>query len=230
LSDGVFVDVSDGAPPRGLSFRLDAPRLRWWWSADLYRLHGYEPGSVVPNLDLLLEHTSERDRDRVERAFAAAHERGRPFVERSTLRPARGGVVDVALAGAVERTQQGEVTAVLGVVVPEHEPRRATAAITVLAYLQDQTVHLREAMRGRELIGRAKGMIQLMARCDEDTAWAVLVRVSQTTNRKVVDVAAELVHTLPGQRPMTPALWQALRMARDTARKAATDRSPDPRH
>lgn len=39
------------------------------------------------------------------------------------------------------------------------------------------------------------------------------MRVSQTSNRKAVDVAAELVHTLPGQRPMTPVLWQALRTA-----------------
>jgi hypothetical protein len=54
---------------------------------------------------------------------------------------------------------------------------------------------LRVAMRSRALIEQAKGIVMGAMNCDEQTAFQVLVRQSQHENRKLRDVAAELVAT-----------------------------------
>lgn len=52
---------------------------------------------------------------------------------------------------------------------------------------------LREAMASRAVIEQAKGMLMLLRRCDEETAFAHLIRASQHSQRKLRDVARELV-------------------------------------
>jgi GAF domain-containing protein len=52
---------------------------------------------------------------------------------------------------------------------------------------------LREALSSRAVIDQAKGMVMLMRRCDADEAFAFLVRMSGTSNRKVRDIARDLV-------------------------------------
>jgi hypothetical protein len=51
-----------------------------------------------------------------------------------------------------------------------------------------------EAAKHRAVIEQAKGMLMLTYRIDADTAFDVLRRHSQTTNTKVHDLAAHLVH------------------------------------
>lgn len=55
--------------------------------------------------------------------------------------------------------------------------------------------HLRLGMSNRDLIGQAKGILMERHRLSADQAFAVLVRVSQETNRKLVDIARELADT-----------------------------------
>jgi GAF domain-containing protein len=52
---------------------------------------------------------------------------------------------------------------------------------------------LREAMVSRAVIEQAKGVIMTTTRCDADTAFKILVEQSQQENRKVREVAAEIV-------------------------------------
>ncbi|MGI5211762.1 GAF and ANTAR domain-containing protein [Plantactinospora sp. CA-290183] len=65
------------------------------------------------------------------------------------------------------------------------------------AHLYDTTATLaaqmRSAMQSRAVIEQAKGMIMGERRCTADEAFAILVSVSQDSNRKVRDVAAALV-------------------------------------
>jgi hypothetical protein len=56
--------------------------------------------------------------------------------------------------------------------------------------LIQENEQLRQGLRGRDVIGQAKGVIRLLARCGDDDAFAVLARVSQLSNRKLRDVAA----------------------------------------
>jgi GAF domain-containing protein len=60
---------------------------------------------------------------------------------------------------------------------------------------------MQEAMRSRAVIEQAKGILMAVQRCDAETAFGELVRESQNTNRKVRDVAADLIRRAGGQVP-----------------------------
>ena len=55
---------------------------------------------------------------------------------------------------------------------------------------------LREALATRDLIGQAKGMIMVTNDCDADEAFEVLRRASQHSNRKLRDVAVDMIEKL----------------------------------
>jgi GAF domain-containing protein len=57
---------------------------------------------------------------------------------------------------------------------------------------------LKEALRTRDVIGQAKGMLMVRDGMGEDDAFAVLVRLSQQTNTKLRDVARKLVESARG--------------------------------
>lgn len=63
---------------------------------------------------------------------------------------------------------------------------------------------LGDAMRSRAVIEQAKGILMAAQRCDEDEAFAVLVRASQRENVKLRDIARRIV-TDAAERPGPPA-------------------------
>jgi GAF domain-containing protein len=69
---------------------------------------------------------------------------------------------------------------------------QVTAAFFRHRDLADQ---LSEAMQSRAVIEQAKGILMAVHRCDADDAFRHLVRRSQSTNRKLRDVAEETVKT-----------------------------------
>ena len=56
-----------------------------------------------------------------------------------------------------------------------------------------EVAQMKEAMAGRAVIEQAKGIIMNEKHCDADEAFSLLTRASSVTNRKVRDVARELV-------------------------------------
>jgi GAF domain-containing protein len=60
--------------------------------------------------------------------------------------------------------------------------------------------HMREAMRSRAVIEQAKGIIMAERRCTADEAFAALSKISQDSNRKLRDVAANLVARVAAAR------------------------------
>ncbi|MER7456854.1 GAF and ANTAR domain-containing protein [Micromonospora sp. NPDC126480] len=74
----------------------------------------------------------------------------------------------------------------------------AYAAVALAnAHLYESTATLaqqmQEAMANRAVIEQAKGIVMGERRCTSEEAFALLVKISQDTNRKVRDVAAALV-------------------------------------
>ena len=67
------------------------------------------------------------------------------------------------------------------------------AAVAMSAAQQHEG--LKRAVGTRQLIGQAQGILMERLKLTDDRAFALLVRASQDTNRKLVDVAAELVRT-----------------------------------
>ncbi|MFI9818299.1 GAF and ANTAR domain-containing protein [Saccharothrix variisporea] len=65
-----------------------------------------------------------------------------------------------------------------------------------------QRDHLGEAVRTRDLIGQAKGILMERHKLTADQAFAVLARASQLTNTKLRDIAERLTQT--GELPARP--------------------------
>lgn len=70
----------------------------------------------------------------------------------------------------------------------------AAHAAVALAGARHET-DLRTGMGSRDLIGQAKGILMERYAISADRAFAVLARVSQQTNRRLVDIATELTAT-----------------------------------
>jgi GAF domain-containing protein len=79
------------------------------------------------------------------------------------------------------------------------------ASIALAGAQQEQ--RLSTAIRSRDLIGQAKGILMERFRLTAEQAFDVLVRTSSLTNRKLLDVADELCSTgaLPGPDPRATA-------------------------
>jgi hypothetical protein len=169
------------------SFRYTCPTESWWWSDDVYRIHGFEPGDVVPTTDLLFAHTHPDDLPTLNEVWCSAvnGQVSTAFASYHRVVDARRHVRHVVLVGE----------AVLG-------PDRVTD--DVRGYLVDMSVASRmltarevdEAVRrsamSRGAIEQTKGVLMAALGVDETTAFEMLRRHSQNANIKV----RELAHTL----------------------------------
>ncbi|WP_157875823.1 ANTAR domain-containing response regulator [Streptacidiphilus griseoplanus] len=64
-----------------------------------------------------------------------------------------------------------------------------------VAALQTENRQLKDALEGRAVIERAKGMLMARHRCEEEDAFRMLVSRSRQERRKVREIAADLVAT-----------------------------------
>ena len=62
-----------------------------------------------------------------------------------------------------------------------------------LGALHFENAQLRRALETRDLIGQAKGVLMVTMSCTADQAFAMLVHKSQQTNRKLAEIASEIV-------------------------------------
>jgi len=69
----------------------------------------------------------------------------------------------------------------------------ALANAALLASRERLATHLQTAMLSRAVIDQAKGVVMAVARCDADEAFRLLAKESQQRNRKLREVAAEVV-------------------------------------
>lgn len=90
-----------------------------------------------------------------------------------------------------------------------------------LASVTVEVEQLKDALATRALVDRAAGMIMRGLDCDADQAFGVLRSISQGTNRKLSDIAQDIVDT------DSPALERRLRaIARRPSRRARADAPP----
>ncbi len=75
---------------------------------------------------------------------------------------------------------------------PEAPPTEPDAS--TISQLHEEISGLRTALASRDVIGQAKGIVMLLAHVDADRAFALLSRLSQDTNSKLIDVAAVVTH------------------------------------
>ena len=158
---------------------------RWVWSEEMYHLHGFEPGEVVPTTELVMAH-KQSGQDEMERQLIAdAIETGKPFGFRNRIVDAAGRVRTVVVVGAGVKDDNGDLVEVRGYMVDETEELRSDCAEAVAA-----------ALEHRAVIDQAKGMLMLVQGMDEAAAFGLLQKASCDTNTKLHLLASRLVEAL----------------------------------
>lgn len=168
-------------------YRYDLVREEWWWSPDMFALHGFAPGEVVPTTALALAHKHPDDLDRATRVFAAATTGGASFSLPHRIVAASGDERTVVATGHVRRDPAtGAVVELSG------------WAVDVTAYVgsraaQEAGAQIRAAAQTRGIIEQAKGMLMLAVGASADEAFGLLRRASNDHNVPVRTVAALVV-------------------------------------
>jgi hypothetical protein len=172
---------------------------RWEWSDEVYRMHGYEPGSVVPTTELVLSHKHPDDRDDVQGRLDQARYSGGSFSSRHRFYDTAG--------------HEHSVIVVADRMLDEHD-----AVVGTSGYYVDVTEAFREHRRdaldealpkvieARAVIEQAKGALRLVYGINDEQAFSLLQWRSQENNTKLRALAGQLVAELETLTSVTAAL------------------------
>ncbi len=182
-------------------FRYFLPTQQWTWSEELVNLLGLDPESAEPSTELLLAHYHPDDVGPRSVLDEAALERGEPFSSYHRFVATDGSVRHTLIVGEGRLDRLGRVMAVAGFVVDVTATRRADAEVEAEAAVRGVTEHRAE-------IEQAKGVLMMRYRVDAEGAFEILRWVSSRLNRKLRDIAAEVVHEArTGSRGAALRLW-----------------------
>ena len=192
-------------------YRYSPSTGTWWWSPEMYALHGLAADGVPARTRLLLDLLHPSDRHRARAALAACAE-GQPFsLETRVTRP-DGGLRTVVLVGEPVTDVDGRAVAVDGICVDLTGARHGTEPDRVQE-LETEVAQLRTAMAGRAPIEQAKGILMLLTGCAEQAAFELLTHISSHTHRKVRDVALVIAGSAAGRGKLPDDISAILRDA-----------------
>jgi hypothetical protein len=175
------------------AFRYRVASQQWWWSDDLYRIHGFEPGDVVPTTELLVRHKHPDDAAVATAIILNAFTSGEPFALWHRIIDARLRTRTVVHVGDGVRDEAGALVEVRGYMVDVTGSKRSQTARDI-----DEAV--RRSAESRGTIEQAKGIIMATLAVDADDAFAMLKKSSQDANIKLRDLAATLLATFDEMR------------------------------
>lgn len=156
------------------------------WSDQLYRIHGYERGDVVPTLALGMSHFHPADRNAVQAFWDKVATVGGPSSVYASLLDSHG------------RTHKLMISADL-ILDDEKEPVGVWALVVDLTRSIHADTHrlANEAVAAsalsRAVIEQAKGIVMGRAGLDATEAFELISSYSQRVNRKAVVVAQEII-------------------------------------
>jgi PAS domain S-box-containing protein len=176
--------LAGGIPQRAGWFRFYFGDQRWEWSEQVQRIHGYEPGSVIPTTDLVLAHKHPDDREQVAATIDQIVNTRQPFSTRHRIVDTGGHVRHVVVVGDRLLDEFGEVIGTHGFYIDVSPP--AENAEEVL------TARVAEISENRAGIEQAKGMLMLIYSIDEHAAFNLLRWLSQEANIKLRPLAEQI--------------------------------------
>ncbi|MFF0264029.1 GAF and ANTAR domain-containing protein [Kribbella sp. NPDC004536] len=91
------------------------------------------------------------------------------------------------------------------------EQAATTLALAARSAQSELGAQLEQALASRSVIDQALGVLMGQQRCDARTAFELLRRHSQNNNRKLREVAADLIARLTGQPPVDSRIFEAER-------------------
>ena len=175
-----------GAPQRVGWFRFHFEDQRWEWSEQVQRMHGYEPGTVIPTTELVLSHKHPDDRGQVAATIDDMLHTHRAFSTRHRILDTSGTLHHVVVVGDQLTDHQDVVIGTHGYYVDITPTRDNADEDLVTAKVAEITGH-------RAVIEQAKGMLMLVYGLDSVAAFDLLKWRSQESNIKLRRLAQQLV-------------------------------------
>jgi hypothetical protein len=180
--------VRDRDESRVGRFACDLVSGTWKWDDEVFRIHGLEPGAIVPTTDYVLNCKHPEDRDRVASVIAQASKTGAPFSISYRLIGADSAERRVVLVCEGGLREDDRVTSIHGYYVDLTADFRAESEEFATEAVAASAEH-------RAIIEQAKGSLMLAYGLDADQAFAMLNWWSSHRNMKVRDLAARLIAT-----------------------------------
>jgi PAS domain S-box-containing protein len=187
--DAVELAIGTGDAQRVGRFRFYIDGQRWEWSENVERLHGYEPGTVTPTTELLLNHKHPDDRPQVAAVLGKVAD-GEPFSSRHRIIDTAGRTHWVIVIGDRMLDEAGKVIGTSGFYVDFTDTMQSdiSAAVSKVA-------------EARAEIEQAKGLLMASYGITADRAFDILVWRSQETNIKVRELARRFLTAMAGTLP-----------------------------
>jgi hypothetical protein len=179
-------------------YRYDRRTGGWWWSPEMFTVHGLPGTSAQPATEECLRFQQEEDRTRIIDALTHACTDSRAFVLETRIVRADGRDRAVVLVGEPQRDATGDVVAVEGVCVDITEGRPPGSDVERAQALEAEVGQMRAAMASRAAIEQAKGILMLLTSCGDQVAFELLAHISSHTHRKVRDVAEVITRSAAG--------------------------------
>jgi hypothetical protein len=173
------------AHPAG-QYRVDLRTGEWWWSEEVYLLHGLTPDGDFPSSALLARHKHPDDREAILREVALLRTTGRPFSCSHRIVDARGRTRTVTVTGQGRRDASGAVVEVIGMMID-------TTAAHEDAVRREVTRQVAVGLQDRAVVDQAKGLLMASHGLDADGALDLLVVHASESSRRLPDVAREVI-------------------------------------
>jgi PAS domain-containing protein len=188
LDKAVETALAAGLQPPVGRYRLDLETGRWAWSDEVYIMHGFQPGEIVPTTELMLAHKHPEDRARVDGVLREAAMTGEPFSSVHRIYDAKGVIRTLAVTGQGRRDpESGKISELVGYFIDVTESHREAAR-------REATESIRASAERRAAIEQAKGVLMVAYGVDADDAFRELRVASNHLNVPVRDLAVWLVH------------------------------------
>lgn len=169
-------------------FSYDVLTGKWDWDDSVFRIHGREPGSIEPSIDLVI---GAKERARVQGLLERVTESGGPFSIAYRIEVDPGVDRHVVLVGTGGSRGADEAATLEGYCVDLTEDFAAGSEEYASAAVAASAVH-------RAVIEQAKGAVMLAYGLDSDQAFAMLRWWSRNRNVKIRDLATQLVDVARG--------------------------------
>ncbi|PZR53189.1 diguanylate cyclase [Xylanimonas oleitrophica] len=187
FDEAVEAALASGEQPPVGRYRLDLATGRWAWSDEVFAMHGFRPGEVVPTTEMMLSHKHPEDRARVDGVLREAASTGDAFSSVHRIYDAQGKVRTLAVTGQGRKDPDtGQVVELIGYFIDVTEAQREVAQ-------REATRSILASAERRAAIEQAKGVLMVAYSVDGEEAFQRLRLASNTLNIAVRDLADWLV-------------------------------------
>jgi PAS domain S-box-containing protein len=168
------------------TFVFDGRSRVMQWSDELYTIHGYRRGDVVPTMELTLAHKHPDDLPRVQAVSSELFAHGGHVAIYHRVIDARNNLHRVLTAGEAVLDEAGNLSSISGVM------------LDLTSTVQRETeLAAREAVQGavgtRSTIAKAAGILMGRLGIGSDEAFKLLATYSNNRNTKLAGIACTLV-------------------------------------